>query len=153
MRKIGLFCCMVWLGSAAPAWAAGPGANAPSAGSAQALSDARGDVEKAKSRLKAADAAYQSARDRVLDLREERGRLSNHVGNAERRKIRTTKSWSKHADADATDDVRDSRTELNRVNRAEARATTRLDEATQEQESARKALANAEKRYQALGGK
>ncbi len=153
MRKIGLFCFMAWLCSAAPAWAAGPGANAPSAGPAQELNDARADVAKAKSRLKAADAAYRSARDRVLDLREERDRLSSHVGNAERRKIQTTKSWSKRADAAATDDVRDSRTELNRVNRAEARATTRLDEATQEQESARKALANAEKRYKALGGK
>lgn len=153
MRKIGLFCFMAWLCSAAPVWAAGPGANAPSAGSEQELNDARGDVAKAKSRLKAADAAYKSARDRVLDLREERDRLSSHVGNAERRKIQTTKSWSKRADAAATDDVRDSRTELNRVNRAEARATTRLDEATQEQESARKALTNAEKRYKALGGK
>jgi hypothetical protein len=115
MRKIGLFCFMAWLCSVTPAWAASPGANAPSAGTAQELNDARGNVENAKSRLKAADAAYQSARDQVLDLREERDRLSNHVGNAERRKIRTTKSWSKYADAAATDDVRDSRYLFNRV--------------------------------------
>ena len=82
---------------------------------------------------------------------ERRDRLSNHVGNAERRKS-NYQELVKRADAAATDDARFQ----NRIKPGKPGRSARkhqVDEATQEQESARKALASAEKRYKVLGGK
>lgn len=107
------------------------------------------ELAQARARVHAAERDYRATRDRVLDLREERNRLSRQVGDAERRKIKTTAGRSKHADEYASDDLRDYRAELNHINREEARASSRLEDAQRAVSAAKKALALAEQRDRA----
>lgn len=107
------------------------------------------EVAKAKARVRTAERNYQRARDEVLVLREERDRVSRQNSADERRKIRTTTGFSKRADEYATEDVRNSRTDLNQVRREEARATSRLEDAKRELANAKQALAVAEQKARA----